>query len=152
MLLFGNNRALVEYERPGWVAVLSVPTPDRYMPLLCVLGTRQAAEPVAFPVLGMVSESIPMLAIRGGGASGVIPSPPAGAVRSGFGRFGLGFMETGLPPHGKGARTRRVLRGSGPRRHRKPSHPGAMPEHESPDDRPAAMSAHHRPKLPRRTN
>jgi len=42
MLLAGDHRLLVDYERPGPDAVLSIPTPDHYLPLLYVIATGQA--------------------------------------------------------------------------------------------------------------
>jgi 4,5-DOPA dioxygenase extradiol len=47
-------------------AVLSIPTPDHYLPLLYVLGMRQAGEPVSFPVEGVDGGSISMLAVQVG--------------------------------------------------------------------------------------
>jgi len=47
-------------------AVLSVPTPDHYLPLLCVIGARTPSEPVAFPVEGVDGASVSMFAVRVG--------------------------------------------------------------------------------------
>jgi 4,5-DOPA dioxygenase extradiol len=50
-LLDGEHNPLIEYEdKLGSEAVLAVPTPDHYLPLLYVLGTRTPSEPVTFPV------------------------------------------------------------------------------------------------------
>ncbi len=46
----------------GLIAV--VPTPDHYLPLLYVIGTRTPSEPVTFPVEGVEGGSISMLAVR----------------------------------------------------------------------------------------
>jgi 4,5-DOPA dioxygenase extradiol len=46
--------------------VLAVPTPDHYLPLLYVLGTRTPSEPVTFPVEGVDGGSISMLAVQVG--------------------------------------------------------------------------------------
>ncbi len=45
-------------------AALSVPTPDHYLPLLYVLGTRQPGEAVKFPVEGIEGGSLSMLAVQ----------------------------------------------------------------------------------------
>src|SRR6185503_1696590 len=44
---------LVAYESLGRDALLSVPTPEHYLPLLYVLGARAEGEPVSFPVSGI---------------------------------------------------------------------------------------------------
>ena len=66
MLLAGENAPLVNYENLGRDAHLSVPTPDHYLPLLYVIGTRQANEPVSFPVEGVDGGSISMLSVEVG--------------------------------------------------------------------------------------
>jgi aromatic ring-opening dioxygenase catalytic subunit (LigB family) len=53
LLLAGDYKPLVNYEHQlGSEAELAVPTPDHYLPLLYVAGTRISSEPVAFPVEG----------------------------------------------------------------------------------------------------
>ena len=42
----------------GRDAVLSIPTPDHYLPLLYVLGTRQKGESASFPVEGVDGGSV----------------------------------------------------------------------------------------------
>ncbi len=66
MLLQGDHAPLVGYEDLGRDAHLSVPTPDHYLPLLYVIGTRQPAEPVSFPVEGVDGGSISMLSVEVG--------------------------------------------------------------------------------------
>jgi 4,5-DOPA dioxygenase extradiol len=63
-LLAGQPRSIVDYETMGPDAVLSVPTPDHYLPLLYVLGARQSNETVAFPVEGVDGGSISMLSVK----------------------------------------------------------------------------------------
>src|SRR5450631_3055587 len=63
-LLAGEHQSLVDYERLGREALLSIPTPDHYLPLLYVIATRQSAEVVTFPVEGMDGGSISMLAVK----------------------------------------------------------------------------------------
>ncbi|MDU6435285.1 MAG: 4,5-DOPA dioxygenase extradiol [Pantoea sp.] len=47
-------------------AALSNPTPEHYLPLLYVLGTRQADEPVTMPVNGIEMGAISMLSVQVG--------------------------------------------------------------------------------------
>ena len=47
-------------------AALSNPTPEHYLPLLYVLGTRQADEPVTVPVNGIEMGAISMLSVQVG--------------------------------------------------------------------------------------
>lgn len=67
MLVAGEFRPLVEYEKLGRDAMLSIPTPDHYLPLLYVIGTRQTGEVITFPVEGVDGGSISMLAVQVGG-------------------------------------------------------------------------------------
>jgi 4,5-DOPA dioxygenase extradiol len=62
----GDHGPLVDYESLGRDALLSVPTPEHYLPLLYVLGLRRAGEPVSFPVEGVDGGSVSMLSIRVG--------------------------------------------------------------------------------------
>jgi 4,5-DOPA dioxygenase extradiol len=65
LLLSGETKSLVGYENKlGKEAMLAVPTPDHYLPLLYVIGTRTESEPVSFPVEGVDGGSISMLAVR----------------------------------------------------------------------------------------
>jgi len=66
MLVAGEHKPLVEYEKLGRDALLSIPTPDHYLPLLYAVATRQQGEPVAFPVEGVDGGSISMLTVRVG--------------------------------------------------------------------------------------
>ena len=66
MLLAGEHKPLVEYEKLGRDALLSIPTPDHYLPLLYSVATRQQGEPVTFPVEGVDGGSISMLTVRVG--------------------------------------------------------------------------------------
>lgn len=62
----GHDASLVDYESLGADALLSIPTPEHYLPLLYVLALRRPGEPIAFPVEGMDGGSISMLAVRVG--------------------------------------------------------------------------------------
>jgi 4,5-DOPA dioxygenase extradiol len=64
MLEAGEHRPLVDYERLGRDAMLSIPTPDHYLPLLYVLGARQSGEAATFPVEGVDGGSVSMLSVR----------------------------------------------------------------------------------------
>ena len=66
IMLAGDSKALIDYEGLGKDAMLSIPTPDHYLPLLYVLGARQSGEPVAFPVEGVDGGSISMLTVQAG--------------------------------------------------------------------------------------
>jgi 4,5-DOPA dioxygenase extradiol len=60
----GEHEPLIGYERLGRDALLSIPTPEHYLPLLYVLGTQAAGESVSFPVEGVDGGSISMLAVK----------------------------------------------------------------------------------------
>jgi len=66
LLVSGDNKPLVNYEKLGPEAQLSIPTPDHYLPLLYVVGARQSGEAVAFPVEGVDGGSISMLCVKVG--------------------------------------------------------------------------------------
>lgn len=63
-LLQGDDAPLVQYEKLGRDAMLSIPTPDHYLPMLYVLGARRAGEQVTFPVEGIDGGSVSMLAFQ----------------------------------------------------------------------------------------
>lgn len=64
MMLAEEYKPLISYERLGPEAMLSIPTPDHYLPLLYVLATRQHRELISFPVEGVDGGSISMLCVR----------------------------------------------------------------------------------------
>lgn len=66
LLRRGDDGPLVNYETLGNDALLSVPTPDHYLPLLYVMGLRRKGEEVSFPVEGFDGGSISMLTIQFG--------------------------------------------------------------------------------------
>lgn len=66
LMLAHEDGPLIGYEALGRDAQLSIPTPDHYLPLLYVLGTRQGDEEVSFPVTGVEGGSISMLAVEVG--------------------------------------------------------------------------------------
>lgn len=68
MMLAGEYKPLIEYEKLGREALLSIPTPEHYLPLLYVVATRQSGESISFPVEGVDGGSISMLAVQVGSA------------------------------------------------------------------------------------
>lgn len=66
LMLADEPQPLIEYEKLGREALLSIPTPDHYLPLLYVLGTRQRSDGIAFPVEGVDGGSISMLTVQVG--------------------------------------------------------------------------------------
>ncbi len=64
LLTAGDNIALVEYESLGADALLAVPTPDHYLPLLYVIALRRPGDRVTFPVDGVDGGSISMLSVQ----------------------------------------------------------------------------------------
>ncbi|MFY9621566.1 MAG: 4,5-DOPA dioxygenase extradiol [Pyrinomonadaceae bacterium] len=66
LIMSGNFAPLVDYESLGRDALLSVPTPDHYLPLLYVLGAAQPEDSITFPVEGFDGGSVSMLSVRFG--------------------------------------------------------------------------------------
>jgi len=66
VMLAGEFRPLVNYETLGRDALLSIPTPDHYLPLLYVLACHQKTESIRFPVEGVDGGSISMLSVQVG--------------------------------------------------------------------------------------
>ena len=65
-LIAGDHATLIDYTAMGNDALLSVPTPEHYLPLLYVLGASIPGEPVTFPTEGIDGGSVSMLAVRCG--------------------------------------------------------------------------------------
>lgn len=59
-----DHGPLIEYETMGKDALLSVPTPDHYLPLLYVLAQQTENDQVSFPVEGFDGGSVSMLSVR----------------------------------------------------------------------------------------
>jgi 4,5-DOPA dioxygenase extradiol len=64
LLLTGDDRRLAAYEKLGRDALLSIPTPEHYLPLLYVSAVRREGEPVSFPVEGVDGGSVSMLTVQ----------------------------------------------------------------------------------------
>lgn len=63
LILAGDHGPLIDYQRLAPEAMLAIPTPEHYLPLLYVLGSSHADEPVDFPVSGIEGGSVSMLAV-----------------------------------------------------------------------------------------
>jgi 4,5-DOPA dioxygenase extradiol len=66
LMAAGDFQALVEYETLGKDALLSIPTPDHYLPLLYVIATSRPNDVITYPVEGVDGGSISMLTVRVG--------------------------------------------------------------------------------------
>ena len=64
LMLARDHTSLVDYEALGADAMLAVPTPEHYLPLLYVLAQAQDDEQATFPVTGFDGGSISMLSVR----------------------------------------------------------------------------------------
>lgn len=66
LMLANDFAALVNYDRLGPDAALSIPTAEHYLPLLYVLGSATGSDAISFPVDGIEGGSISMLAVQVG--------------------------------------------------------------------------------------
>ena len=66
LMVTNNFEPLVAYELLGRDAVLSIPTPDHYLPLLYVLGAKRTNDTISFPVTGVDGGSVSMLTVQVG--------------------------------------------------------------------------------------
>jgi 4,5-DOPA dioxygenase extradiol len=64
LLLAADDNQLINYRTLGNDAMLSIPTPDHYLPLLYVIACRKEGEKLSFPVKGIDGSSISMLSVR----------------------------------------------------------------------------------------
>ena len=65
-LASGKHQALIEYERMGEDARLSVPTPEHYLPLLYIAALQSEGERMSFAVDGCEAGSLGMLSAAAG--------------------------------------------------------------------------------------
>jgi len=66
LMIAGEYKPLIDYETLGPEALLSIPTPDHYLPMLYVLATKQQREIITFPIEGVDGGSISMLTVQVG--------------------------------------------------------------------------------------
>jgi 4,5-DOPA dioxygenase extradiol len=66
LMIDSEFEPLLDYESLGRDAVLSIPTPDHYLPLLYVLGTKRDDDAITFPVRGVDGGSVSMLTVQVG--------------------------------------------------------------------------------------
>ncbi|MGC9965536.1 MAG: 4,5-DOPA dioxygenase extradiol [Syntrophobacteraceae bacterium] len=64
LLVSGDYGPLIDYESLGRDAILSVPTPDHYLPLMYAIALRGEGEDLSFPVEGIEGGSVSMLSVR----------------------------------------------------------------------------------------
>ena len=64
LILARDPASLVNYEALGTDAMLAIPTPEHYLPLLYVLAQQQDGEATTFPVSGFDGGSISMLSVQ----------------------------------------------------------------------------------------
>ena len=64
LLLAGDDIGVAALPYVGRDAATAVPTPEHFLPLACVLGTRAAGELVDFPVDGYDGGTVSMLGVR----------------------------------------------------------------------------------------
>lgn len=64
MLLAGEHSPLIGYDRLGKDALLCIPTPEHYLPLLYVIACAQQGDAVSFPLEGVDGGSVSMLTVQ----------------------------------------------------------------------------------------
>ena len=64
LVLSREHEPLIDYESMGAEAMLSVPTPDHYLPFLYVIAGCRDDESVSFPVDGVDGGSVSMLSVQ----------------------------------------------------------------------------------------
>jgi 4,5-DOPA dioxygenase extradiol len=64
LLLAADDDSLINYRTLGNDAMLSIPTPDHYLPLLYVIACRKEGDKLSFPVKGIDGGSISMLSVQ----------------------------------------------------------------------------------------
>jgi 4,5-DOPA dioxygenase extradiol len=62
----GEHTPIIEYESLGPDALLSVPTPEHFLPMLYVIALQRKGEVLSYPIAGVDGGSISMLAVQVG--------------------------------------------------------------------------------------
>jgi 4,5-DOPA dioxygenase extradiol len=62
-LASGNHAPLIDYEKLGSDAMMSIPTSEHYLPLLYAIGQREEGDTISFPCDGIQNASISMLSV-----------------------------------------------------------------------------------------
>lgn len=65
-LLAAEHNPIVNYETLGRDALLAVPTPEHYLPLIYIIALQRKGDEISFPVKGVDGGSISMLAVQVG--------------------------------------------------------------------------------------
>lgn len=63
LLTTGEDGLLIDYEAMTPDALLAVPTPDHYLPLLYIVALRRTSDSISFPIEGFDGGSISMLSV-----------------------------------------------------------------------------------------
>ncbi|HEX7295687.1 MAG TPA: 4,5-DOPA dioxygenase extradiol, partial [Pyrinomonadaceae bacterium] len=63
-LLAADHNPIIHYETLRRNALLAVPTPEHYLPLIYVIGLRKREDQVTFPVKGIDGGSVSMLSVQ----------------------------------------------------------------------------------------
>ena len=66
LMVVRERAAAGGWETLGRDAMLSIPTPEHYLPLLYILALRRDGDSVTFPIEGMDGGSVSMLSVRVG--------------------------------------------------------------------------------------
>lgn len=66
LLSDADDEPLINYMTLGKDAILSIPTPDHYLPLLYIIGCRKEGEKLSFPAKGFDGGSVSMLSVQFG--------------------------------------------------------------------------------------
>lgn len=62
-ILEGNHKALIDYEKLGKAALLSIPTPDHYIPLIYALGLQESTDAPSFFNDRLIGGSLTMTSV-----------------------------------------------------------------------------------------
>jgi 4,5-DOPA dioxygenase extradiol len=60
LILKGDHQSLINHDKLGTAAKLSIPTPDHYWPLIYTLAVQKNDEPITFPINGIAHGSVSM--------------------------------------------------------------------------------------------